>query len=406
MKAIVLGAGASYGASHYSDVRSPMVNGILSTASLLGLVDPEYAKDHNALLRAEFCAQGANMDIFDSLLSAPDDGSHLIVLREFVKEQFGVNPEQYETHPIDFERLFALVEAELLGYHGVLKLTAQSLRGPSPADVLEMQTMFVLCGSILGSTRDLTCEYHDKLARWLTDGDLVLSFNYDLLIDRSLKKRGDWFLDDGYGLEFARIGHREDQNILWRKINKTQSSIRLHKPHGSLNWLYPRDSRVTVLHADLRGLPSRTPPKKLYCLDDMHPRFEEDHPVYEWWEKYDMQYRGYMFDLHSVIVPPSISKPYRSFEPLVGSLWASTLWHLLNKATEIYFIGYSLRPDDARSWWLFRKVVSESRTLKRAVVIDPSDDVFDRIQRALTPLPVDRGSRTIGEFANEELRGI
>jgi hypothetical protein len=43
MRAIVLGAGASYGASDDHGIRCPMVDGVFRTAALLGLFDGTYA---------------------------------------------------------------------------------------------------------------------------------------------------------------------------------------------------------------------------------------------------------------------------------------------------------------------------------------------------------------------------
>jgi hypothetical protein len=84
---------------------------------------------------------------------------------------------------------------------------------------------------------------------------------------------------------------------------------------------------------------------------------------------------------------------------MIGSLWAMALDRLLRAATEIHFIGYSLRLDDARTWWLFRKVAAESRTLRRVFVVDPSEEVVVRTQRALPGLPVERTARSLADFA-------
>lgn len=403
VKLIVLGAGASFGASRNGGLPCPLVNQILATAANAGITGSKYADRANAELDAELGKLGKSQAEIAQILGLPQQKDHLDVLRAFVKEQLGISEAQYQD-PLDFEKLFALVEAQLLGYHGLLKLAGVTPKGPSSSDVLEMQFMLVLCGSILATTRDVQCEYHAALAEWLTPGDAVASFNYDLLIDRALRNTGRWFADDGYGLAFHRIGARLASDVSWRPPKATASYVKLWKPHGSLNWLYPVDSWESVVHLDLHGRPRRDIPALMYCLEDMDPQFEEHHPLYEWWERYEHQTEDYTYDLHSVIVPPTIAKPYRSFEPFIGPIWASILRSLIVDCEELFLIGYSIRPDDARSWWLFRKAASESQSLKRIVVVDPSDTVFERAVEAFSPRKVVRGPTTIESFARS-LRG-
>ncbi len=80
---------------------------------------------------------------------------------------------------------------------------------------------------------DSTCPYHDFLAtQWLRPGDTVISFNYDLIMDCSLSKRGDWSLESGYGTYLQPQwlpGHSEEDESI-------DSPVKLLKLHGSLNW--------------------------------------------------------------------------------------------------------------------------------------------------------------------------
>jgi hypothetical protein len=381
-------------------VRCPLVNDILSTAYSVGLVDPNFAAKADAATADLMQQTGSDMKAIDDFRDMPHE-SHLAILRRFVEEQLGIAPSELATASIDFEKLFSLIEAELLGIHGLGRLIGSVGSGVSPADVLEMQFMLVLCGSIIAATRDLECDYHNAIANWLTPQDHIISFNYDLLIDRALRTRGDWFPDNGYGVTFHRLGARKYDDVVWRRPLRREASVVLLKPHGSLNWLYPRDSWETVFHRDLRGGKVRQGPNLLFCLDEIYPNFERDHPVYEWWERYDYKYRGYMYDLHSVIVPPTLSKPYRAFERLIGTVWAKMLLTLLKLTEELFLVGYSIRPDDARTWWLFRKVGAESESLKRIVVVDPSDAVYERACAAFGAARVERGPRTLESFAND-----
>jgi hypothetical protein len=62
---------------------------------------------------------------------------------------------------------------------------------------------------------------YDLLAQRLRPGDVVLTFNYDLGIERSLSRAGLWELGTGYGFQID---------------GYSRSAIQVLKLHGSTNW--------------------------------------------------------------------------------------------------------------------------------------------------------------------------
>ncbi len=397
MRVIVLGAGASYGASNWNVVRPPLVDRFFSAAAAHGLLQSAFGRDQMENLKRTVHETGGDWSNVEKSVGGTFQG-HLATLKALVQEQLGVTPDELDTKPVNIERLFGLIEAELLGRVGF-----QRYRGaPSEksfADALEQQLYLVICGTLIASTSGIDCEHHRKLAEWLEPGDVVLSFNYDLLADRALKARGGWSIDNGYGLKFHRVGHWASDGGKWRTPGRKTSEIRLLKPHGSLNWLYCRDPWESNVNVSLRGITPKSAPEDLYCLEDMHSDLAEDFPLFEWWARYEHEDKnGYAFDLHSLIVPPAITKHYRSFEPFIGGVWAQAVESLLVRATELYFIGYSLRAEDLRSWWLFRKAAVEAAKLRKVWVVDPSDDVLQRIRTVFAGRETDRRASTLGEF--------
>ena len=404
MKLVLLGAGASYGASRYGEIRPPLVTGILPAAHELGMFSGGYATARHDAFTQQLREARAKAEMINEHASVRDQ--HLQILTAFIEEQFDAIPAGYIDAQIDFERLFALTEAELLGHHALIRHKRTVPSSPAGPDVLDLQMKLVLCGTLVAATRDVRCDYHDVLARWLTPGDAVVSFNYDLLIDRSLGATGTWFQDDGYGIDFTKHGTRQGDDAVWRTPRRTTSAISLLKPHGSLNWLYPRNSWDSVMNMSLQpDRPMKEAPSQLYCLDDLHANFEEDYPTYEWWERYDIEHEGYTFDLHSLIVPPSLSKPYRTFEPQMGKLWGVISEAILTKVEEIFLIGYSLREDDTRTRWILRKAARQAEKLKRIVLIDPSDDVAARAASLFAPMRVTRPCNLLSDFAAMIVRG-
>lgn len=397
MRVFVLGAGASYGRGGDHSLAPPLTGDFFNRAARLGLFNEEIFTRWQEWLEAETGLTLSDLAERVPHLDAGSDPGHLAVLKAFVEEQMDVAPGDYESVPLDIERLLGLIEGELLGYHGLLDLRGVVPQGPGPADVLMQQCYLILCGTLVATTAG-SCPLHEELARRMEAGDLVVSFNYDLLMDRALRARGDWVIDDGYGLSFHRIGHRDGDEVTWRPPASTASVVQLLKPHGSLNWLYPRDAFQSNVNVDLHGIDRPTPPELLYCLEDMHETFLDDHPVYEWWERYEHHEAGRVFDMHALIVPPAVTKPYRNFEPMIGSVWANALKALLFDASHIVFVGYSFRPEDLRSWWLFRKVAAESEVLETIHVVDPSEAVFERVSDVFGGREVVRPAGTLADY--------
>lgn len=76
------------------------------------------------------------------------------------------------------------------------------------------------------------CSKHLALAKRMEPGDLVLNFNYDILMDNALYASRK-ITDSGYGLIFFRINQDEQ----WANPSEEPSKVNMLKLHGSLNWI-------------------------------------------------------------------------------------------------------------------------------------------------------------------------
>lgn len=82
------------------------------------------------------------------------------------------------------------------------------------------------------SLRGPLCRQHLKLAKQIQPQDVILSFNYDLLIDNALFSLGK-ITDKSYGINFFKV----NRNGIWCSTDEKLSEINLLKLHGSLNWI-------------------------------------------------------------------------------------------------------------------------------------------------------------------------
>lgn len=219
---------------------------------------------------------------------------------------------------------------------------------------LEMRSSFLqVLAAVLDEAvgRDEKCVYHRRLVKSLTPDDTVLSFNYDWLMDSSLREHGEnkWNPRIGYA-----VGVYKDANCKYwacKKNGKPQfssESVRLLKMHGSMNW-FP------------------------VSPDRKHPKVRLRQ---RWWHQNGK--------LNFEIVPPEWNKPIRS--GIYKQLWRAAR-KALRESAALVFIGYSLPETDLPARALFMVDAGKAHgapDLKLLVVVNPDRDARKRIRRVLS----------------------
>jgi hypothetical protein len=174
---------------------------------------------------------------------------------------------------------------------------------------------------------------YEKLARTkVRPDDVVITFNYDLALERELKKAGLWEIGDGYGFSLGL------EAIPF-------SRVRVLKLHGSANWLEipfqgmtgffqssspPLGSRPIILSGDFKfvGYPEGV-------RDPASPRGAPG--------------------AYPAIILPTLNKRFyehtsygRELEYFWNSLWASAE-RALRSSDEIVILGYSIPRADKKA---------------------------------------------------------
>jgi hypothetical protein len=188
----------------------------------------------------------------------------------------------------------------------------------------------IVLPGLLGETISGNCDFHKALAERLWVGDVVVSLNYDCVVDVALSQHAGFRFDPergGYGIEVA------SGSQYWRRAGRgkrAQGSILLLKLHGSLNWQGP------------------TMP--------LHLREDPYQPVAD-----------------GVIAPPLTNKPVTD-EPF------RTIWTRAREAVRamrrLVVVGYSLPDADG----LVRALLTTdlSNDLEEILLVDPSRDTRTR----------------------------
>lgn len=110
-----------------------------------------------------------------------------------------------------------------------------------------LQSFHEVLPALLNATTNEACEYHERLAGLLHAQDCVISFNYDCVMDRALRDRANkrWDPDRG-GYGFAVVSGA----ATWRRHSRghpVNTSIRLLKMHGSLNWRRETSTSISLV---------------------------------------------------------------------------------------------------------------------------------------------------------------
>ena len=184
--------------------------------------------------------------------------------------------------------------------------------------------------ALLGESISGSCTTHEAIANRLYVGDVVISLNYDCVIDDALRRNAGFRFDPdrgGYGLDVASGAD------LWRRSGRgkrAQGSIQLLKLHGSLNWSGP-------------AVPLRL-------------RSDPYQPV-----------------ANGVIAPPLTNKPVT--DPPLSELWRKART-IVGRMRRLVLVGYSMPAADG----LVRALLATdlSTFLEDIVFVDPSDTTLAR----------------------------
>jgi hypothetical protein len=187
------------------------------------------------------------------------------------------------------------------------------------------------------------CQHHNKLVRMMRPKDAIITFNYDCLIDETLRRHGQnkWNPRYGYGLNLGKGGGNLVGYKHWSPANlpERENTISLYKLHGSLHFL-------------VRG-------KRVHLKE----------------RPYTKQHGSLRF----TIIPPESNKRYE--ESIFGRIWKQA-GQALHRAQHLIVIGYSFPVTDSHSHALFRISV-KSESLKSLVLVNPHRDTRYRAREVL-----------------------
>ena len=194
----------------------------------------------------------------------------------------------------------------------------------------------------------------------ISQNDKLITFNYDLIVEKALYERDIWKPKDGYGIAFKEFHGIAD-------FHKSKSEVHIYKLHGSLNW--EKDVGLQFFY------------------DNNEPIF----PGYLLEDSKSPQYQGKKTGLW---IMPSFIKQF--LIPELLDIWQNA-FSAIKEAEEIIVIGYSLPKEDSAACLLFG---TTNIADKRLILVDPNADNLLEKYRTVTHNRNIKTFKSIENFLN------
>jgi len=213
---------------------------------------------------------------------------------------------------------------------------------------------------------------YKKFYSLIRKGDAITSLNYDLLSEFFLWNEGKWSFLDGYGVNFS----KEDLKVDYPKNKPNCSNVKIHKIHGSLNWIVEGDKiflRDTAFLFDISGssLPSQA--------------------TEDWWTLINA------VDFKKTIIFPIYNENFIAKSFLLN-IWENA-FSAMEQASKIYFIGSTFDDFDSHLFLSIRKSLVGQKTIYN---INPDCRSSDRL-RKITNQQIITIQKTFDEWDMSEL---
>lgn len=257
-----------------------------------------------------------------------------------LNRMYGYGDSQYDTSVYDDDRLdLESVMTHFYAEHELLDFSEGGFRSLLPRSrghrILALKEL--LAYTITESLKGPICRKHRCLAEKVQKGDVVWSFNYDLLMDNALREQGK-LTDSGYIMRF-------DYTLVegnWERFADVPSDVTMLKLHGSLNWLRCTVCGCNLLLRDQKSVPELPITGIGGILIMTCPNCSEISDIPS---------------LERIIIPPSLVKSFGEVE--IRYLWkyAGSLKHI----DRLKVIGFRFAEQDPEVEMLLRNMFQYGR---------------------------------------------
>lgn len=322
----------------------------------------------------------------------------------YLQQFHGIGFEDFRDYHEDIENLHSEIEDKLIdafkhsigGFHDENSLMTCSTY---------VQLIFLFSSVINEIQNGPVSVSHINLVKKIKPSDVILTFNWDTLMDRALQHETNWTTDNGYLVSPNQI--YRDKWIPKTASTKDDFPLLL-KLHGSTNWL---TSYMIVEEGKFKLLQELTPEEFFIYESTINPYNTYDGRYMGGYNDFSYGYyppnlpligkklpdgmllsrgiirtpfnpKGISEDKGLVsmplIIPPVKEKKYDFFGSLFSQLWNKAEESIRN-ADKIIIIGYSFPKTDIRTDKLFKDAFLKRDTMPEIVIINPyPENIIER----------------------------
>lgn len=317
----------------------------------------------------------------------------------YVNDHRGVSILDFSSYNEDIENLHSEIQIRYL----------DAIKRDDIEDIIRYGKAFTqlvfLFNSVINEVQNgRESKFHKNLVLNLDDEDTIITFNWDTLIDKSLRNNTSWTLKNGYYITPELV-----YSDGWAKGKSGKSKNLLLKLHGSSNWISSyidynlQTKKIEFRHAGPENIfYAYEGTKKPYsCYDGRYMEGYEDfsmgyyppnipsenykQDILEGHIRIQMVQRNGInpkgkassdgIESMPIIIPPVKNKSYDFYGDLFQSLWKKAE-DVLSKAETIYVLGYSFPATDTPSSDLFKSAFSRRRDIPNVVIVNPHPDAI------------------------------
>jgi hypothetical protein len=205
----------------------------------------------------------------------------------------------------------------------------------------------------------------------------IITFNQDLIVERSLCTILDkdmkkiWYPEDGYEMNFAGITAPSSlqESKLFENSYGNETSVRVLKMHGSLNW-YTRTIKKDTVPSKLTNTRSIYCTRRIKLASDMTYNAGKPRGRQSWYT-------------WPIIVPPIFEKG-GFMGKVLSRVWTAA-YESIKSTENIFVYGYSFPVSDQQSEVFFRRATIANKAERDIYVVNPDFAATERANKVLSP---------------------
>lgn len=273
-------------------------------------------------------------------------------LKRFIKSFYKIRFDKNTIFP-NIEEILSIIEFILDNQDTLIdKSIKNGVFEPELIETLKFELDYLITATLEKTLKNVQNNYMKKFVeKIIRDKDnpnvTFISLNYDILLDNSLLRHLIRHISYNPSNNTISIPIDYGCNIKWCKFTDTESklvcsqnSIKLFKPHGSLNLLFCKACKNLYLTVHERGY-FKTFEEDILCPDDK-------------------------VRLDGFIVPPTFFKQFN--KPQLENIWTN-IEETISKCKKIIFLGYSLPDADIYFKYRIKKALMRNKN-------NPSIEVY------------------------------